>query len=470
MRTTVILCLALILAGCAGSHNSDNEFVYDERDAIPNDIPLPKPGINQHPIVGVKKVLVSVVNWQGETILDTPLTFKDTLSTDPNSLRTYILAASHGKLTLKGQVISHTSGPRPEECKSGGASYPMALSSAEGEKAARAHGLDPKDFDFLINVISCRGGASAQRPGRYMGVYGQGSPHLFKHEFGHNLGYAHGYTYTGCHTASNVVSAPGSCQTIELGDTGDPVSGGGTLYPASNRWYSGWLDNSQAAVVEKRGLYRLAKLGNAGPQVFFINRPGLNPPQVALEYRKPTPFDNFPLSDNRVNGVWIRYTSMGGSLLNTQLDGTPSTAKTDDPTFLSEQAFWDLQASIKVDVCSATENGALIYIDVKNEGLPNLCKIAVLLLPEITNPVSGTPQTSPMIFSGRAIPGADIDINYRLNGQTDWTPLSVPPTGADGKWQAQPLSLTAGNYTLSVRQRIELKSSGYNIRTFNVSP
>ncbi|MHC8310815.1 metallopeptidase domain-containing protein [Pseudomonas sp. GT1P32] len=371
MRKTMIFCLASILAGCASNHIPDNEFVYDERDAIPSDIPLPKPGVNQRPIVGVKKVLVSVVNWEGETILDTPLTLKDTLSTDPNSLRTYILAASHGKLTLEGQVISHTSGPRPEECKSGGPSYPMALSIAEGEKAARAHGLDPKDFDFLINVISCRGMASAYVPGRYMGVYGQGSPHLFKHEFGHNLGYSHGNTYTRCPTDGDTVAAPANCTTIGYGDTGDSVSGGGTLYPASNRWYSGWLDISQAIFIGHTGFYSLNVLGGEGPQLYLISRAAQPFDQLTLEYRKPTRFDDFPPSDNRVNGVWVRYTKIGLSLHNTQLDASPETPATDDPTLLSGKILKDESGGITVKTCTTSLEGATLAIAINGEALPD---------------------------------------------------------------------------------------------------
>lgn len=468
MRKTVMFCIASILAGCVQHDGRLNDFAYDDRDAIPNDIPLPKPGVNQRPVVGVKKVLVSVVNWQGETILDTPLTLKDTLSTDPNSLRTYILAASGGKLTLEGQVISYTSGPRPEECQSGGPSYPMALSIAEGEKAARAHGLDPKNFDYLINVISCRGMASAYVPGRYMGVYGQGSPHLFKHEFGHNLGYSHGYTYSRCPTDGDTVTAPANCTRNGYGDTGDTVSGGATLYPANNRWYSGWLDNKQVAVIERTGLYRLGVLGQEGPQLYLINRPGLAPTQLAFEYRKPTPFDNFPPSDNRVNGVWVRYTNMGTAVLNTQLDATPETASTADPTLLGNRILKDEEAKISVGFCSRSDQGAIFAVAVNGEALPGC--FTPLPPPNIQKPVAGAPAAqNPIVFSGTGSPGAWMVIGYRKSGESKWNVINTV-ADATGVWSSTLAQLPASKYEGRVQQVMGLNPSPYNYVDFEVVP
>lgn len=348
---------------------------------------------------------------------------------------------------------------------------PIALAESEAIKAAAALGIDRKNFDYFVNIIDCGGSASAWAPGNTMGVYGQaGGPHVFNHEFGHNLGYNHGGTYTQCYTASNVVSAPGSCQTIGYGDTGDSVSGGGTLYPANNRWYSGWLDNSQAAVIGKSGLYRLAKLGNAGPQLYLINRTGLSPSQVALEYRKPTSFDNFLPTDNRVNGVWIRYTTMGRSLLNTQLDGTPLTATTADPTFLPGKTFQDVQAGITVTVCTASTDGATVAVAINNQPLPN-CPTTPLPLPGISNPPfsGGGTQTNPVVLAGTGIPGARAGIDYKRSESPDWIRMYAN-VGADGKWQASPLTLSAGKYEVSVFQTLDSKVSLYNLRLFEVRP
>lgn len=382
MRRTILFCTTLILSGCIRFDASPsgqppfNDFAYDDSDAIPNEIPLPKPGINQRPVVGTKKVLVSIIHWQDGDTLDPLLINTHTISNHPDSLRSYVLAASQGKLVLDGQVISYTSGPRPELCSKNIEGSRIALAAQEGRKAAESHGLNTADFDFFINVIDCRGGASAWMPGASMGIYGQSrSPHVYKHEFGHNLGYSHGKTYTRCPGAGDRIDAPTHCTTINLGDTGDSVSGGGTLYPANNRWYSGWLNASQAVVISRSGYYRLGVLGAPGseaPQLYLINRSD-TPSQLALEYRKPTPFDDFPPSDNRVNGVWMRYTSMTGAVRNTQLDATPETASTADPALAANGRYiFDSAAGITVRVCLTTPTYAEVAVGV-NSGLAPSC-------------------------------------------------------------------------------------------------
>ncbi|EJM72388.1 hypothetical protein [Pseudomonas sp. GM55] len=484
------LCTALTLAGCAQldkpltDNSAVGEFVYDERDVIPNDTPLPNEGINQRPVVGTKKVLVSVVHWQGERILNKPLIEKHTLSTDPTSLRSYILAASNGKLALTGQVIEHTSGPRPDLCikkvpadpNQKWPPYPAPLAQEEAAKAAKAQGLDPDSFDYIISVIECGGAASAW--GRNMNVYGQsGGPHVYYHEFGHNLAYDHGSTYTQCPKKDQTVTAPTGCDTISLGDTGDTVSGGGTLYPAFNRWYSGWLDNTQAATIKSSGLYRLGVLGSQGPQLYLISRPddpsepGRTLNYLSLEFRKPTIYDNFPPSDNRVSGVWVRFSTRvyyNSHIINYQLDGTPETATTADPTLLPGKILKDQAAGITVKVCTASALGATIAVSVNGEFLPN-CKPTGILPPSIETPVAAAPATpNPIIFSGKSFPGARVDIYFRKVGE-EWGVKTVD-ADATGFWRAPLPSLPAGSYNGRVIQSIGDNISLGNFRNFEVAP
>lgn len=438
MYLKALLGVPFVMAGCTPyieavpTSKSFDEYVYDEKDAIPNDIPLPDARSPQRPVIGVKKVLVSVIHWQDGDPLNDSMIQLHTVSSDPNSLSSYIRVASGGKLTLDGRMISYTSGPRPITCKKG-SPLPIDLATAEGEKAARASGLDPASFDYLINVIDCGGNASADLPGRIMGVYHQaGDPHVYKHEFGHNLGYAHGSTFTQCPREGHSVSAPTGCTVIEYGDTGDSVSGGRTLYPANNRLYSGWLDNSQAAVIGKTGLYRLGVLGVMGPQLYLIDRPGLNPSQIALEYRKTTPYDIFPPDDNRVNGVWVRYTTMAGSLVNTQLDGTPETTSTADPTLLPGRTLVDPAAVIHV--CSTDLAGATITATFNGEARAS-CTPA-LSKPTVEMPSAGQQTGFRPIVSGTGMPGTTVRIE-KMRGSTFNGVVGSAIVGADGKWSAQ---------------------------------
>ncbi|NUU35554.1 transposase [Pseudomonas sp. C2B4] len=386
--------------------------------------------------------MVTVTHWRDGDTLNFPLIQKHTVSNDPDALPAYIRAASNGKLTLAGKIIEYTSGPRPYECiyrpedpNQEWPPLPIRLADTEGKKAAEAHGINRDKFDYLISVIDCGGSGSAWQPGRFVGVYGQsGIAHIYKHEFGHSLGYGHGATYTQCPTPSGVVSAPGSCQKVDYGDTGDTLSGGGTLYPANFRWFSGWLDSSQATVIEKTGLYRLAKLGSEGPQLYLINRTGLDPTQLALEYRKPTPFDNFPYDDNRVNGVWIRYTTMGQVASNIQVDGTPQTPETTDPTFLPGKTLFDPVAKISVTVCSADMHGATMAVTVNGESRPSCT-------PTLTAPSVSTPRHNQRvgyrpIMTGTGMPGTTVKIERIRDGYLVGV-VGSAIVGADGKWSAQ---------------------------------
>jgi hypothetical protein len=462
MPSKALICIPLILAGCT-PHNGDDppkkpvdEYAHDARDVIPNDVPLPDPRSGQRPVVGVKKMLVSVIHWQDGDILNDSLIETDTVSNNPNSLRSFLLAASNGKLTLDGKIISHTSGPRPDLCKSG-SPYPISLATDEGAKAARAKGLDPDSFDYLINVIDCGGYASAFMPGRIMGVYGQsGGPNVYWHEFGHNLGYDHGFTYTTCRSVGETVHAPGvPCTTVPYGDSGDTVSGPGTLYPANNRWYSGWLDNSEATVIDRTGNYHLNVLGKGAPQLYLINRAGLQPPQLALEYRKPNPLENFPPDDNRVNGVWVRYTTMEGSLLITQLDGTPETASTMDPTLVPGKILKDEIAGITIKVCDTSDIGAYIAVSVNNEAIPSCAPPP----PDVSGPDN---PYNPITYYGKAMSEAEI--------YSSCIPQLALDTTADlkGDWDITTPYLSSGKYTCEVRQRVRGLTSDPRHFTFTV--
>lgn len=448
---------------------AEREKMYDERDALRNDVALPNPSVNQRPVIGNKKMLVTVIHWQDGDSLRKDLNEKFTLSNDPDSLRSYLYAASGGKLDLSGQVVEFTSGPRPELCKKG-SPMPISLADSEAVKAAAALGIDRKNFDYFVNIIDCGGNASAWVPGTTMGVYGQaGGPHVFKHEFGHNLGYRHGSTYTGCKKNGGTVFAPTGCQTISYGDLGDSVSGGGTLYPANNRWYSGWLDDSQAAVIERTGLYRLGVLGGEGPQLYLINRTGLAPAQLALEYRKPTRFDNFPPGDNKVNGVWARYTTMTGSLVNTQLDGTPETATTADPTLLPGKILKDDSAGITVAVCQANSGGATVAIGVNGEAAPS-CARTELTPPVITSPAEGAPITQkPAVLSGTSLPGAIIVGACSTVGGPNLMYFSIV-ADAKGKWSTTLGNLPAGSYNVQAVQMMGESYSPYSDRNFVIAP
>ncbi|QXH63064.1 zinc-dependent metalloprotease [Pseudomonas azerbaijanorientalis] len=369
MKLSAALLLPYLIATTMAYANTPDAM---DDDAILTDIPLPKAGVNQRPVVGEKTVLLVATHWLDSKEVDMRKLYADTASEEPGSYSDYLKQSSMGKLTLKWTTISvRIDKPYPQN-------FSGALSDAE--EAALKQGYDQKSYDYFFVLENSVSGGQAYMPGRALIVRGQykghhrGGHYIWAHEFGHNLGFNHGETYTKCPKDNDTVFAPDQCEiapAIPATDTGDPVSQGRGLYPANYRWYASWLDNSQVAVIERSGLYRLGVLGQSGPQLYLINRTGLTPRQIALEYRQPTHYDNFPPTDNRANGVWVRYTTMGGTVKNLQLDATPETATTSDPTLQPGRTLVDDSAKIKVKVCSTDTSGASIAVSVGGETLPD---------------------------------------------------------------------------------------------------
>lgn len=453
LQRCVLTLTILLMTACAQSRDKaelaqishtenvvGNGLIYNEQDQQLNK-EAPPSGILQRPVVGVRTVLVSVVNWQGENSLDKTAIEKLIFSTELRSLRSYIQAASGGKLLLTGQAISFTSRPRPEECKQHSpSSNPYWLSVAEGEKAAKANGLNPANFDYLINLIDCRGGASAFISGRAMGVYGAtlGS-HVYLHEFGHVLGYAHGFTFVRCSKTGESISAPEGCGQIQYGDTGDTVSGGSALYPAANRWYSGWLEPKQVATINRSGLYRLGVLGKGGPQLYVVDLSTDSRTRTfwAMEYRQPTLYDDFASTDNRITGLWLRYHQWiyySSYMINTQLDATPETAITTDPTLQPGQILVDHSAKLRIKTCSRDPKGLTMVVAVNDEPLPSCTP--VLSPPTFTalapNGVVGHRPT----VGGTGFPGSTVAIHYARDGYL-MNRLGTAIVSADGYWSTQ---------------------------------
>lgn len=444
----LLSCLLGLLSACAQKPSA----IQDD-DAIPTNIPLPLAGVNQQPVVGVKTVLLIAGRWAGDREVNMTALYAGTFAQQPGSVYDYLLKASMGKLILQGTTIQ--------------AQFPMPADSGfngemkDAEAAARAQGYEPNNYDYVwIAHDNGTGGAQGEMPGRRIAVRDSryGGHYIWAHEFGHNLGYSHEAdfgglfdTYVNCPAAGNSVTAPEGCGTKRYGDTGDPVQGSNAvpaLYPANNRWYAGWLDDSQAAVINKTGLYRLGVLGHAGPQLYLIDR-GANksPKQIALEYRQPTPpYDNFSTSDNRVSGVWVRYTTMGERVSNVQLDGTPQTVSTADPTFLPGHELADAAALIYV--CSTDTKGATIAVTLLDNGRPSCTP--VLSRPTVAIPGAGQQTGYKPIVSGTGMPGTTVQIERTRDGYMVGV-VGSAIVGADGKWSAQlDQALAAGAQHLAV--------------------
>jgi hypothetical protein len=413
-------------------------------DAVLTDLALPNPAINQRPITGVKTALLVAAHWPGDRELDMPKLYDSSFSGQPLSLSHYLLKASGGKLVLKGTTISaRFTEPVPPE------GFWGEINAAKA--AARAQGYEPDNYDYFFVVHKNGvGGAQASMPGNHIVLRDQPfrGHYLWAHEFGHNLGFSHENkfgglfdTYINCPGVGVDMDAPSGCATKRYGDTGDPVQGSNgvqALYPAHNRWYAGWLDDTQMAVINQTGLYRLGVLGGVGPQLYLLNRLGsstIQPLQIALEYRQPgPPYDNFAVDDNRVNGVWMRYTTLTTRVDNVQLDATPETLATDDPALQIGRVVNDPAAKLKVRLCSNNTQGATIAVAVDNQPLPTCT-------PELPGVVVAQPAANQKtgyrpFVSGTGLPGA-VAVIEKTREHYMVGVVGSAIVRADGKWSVQ---------------------------------
>lgn len=446
---TLLLMLgaAVIQGGCV---RPPSDYTSLDPGAILSNEPLPKPGVNQRPVTGTKKVLLVVGQWTGQPALNKDALWAQSLSPqEKTSLRNYITDVSGGKLTLDGEMITAAFGTKPAKCDN------LDAVTKPAEDAARAQGLNPDSYDYLFIAASCDGPllSSARTSGRTLGIYRQpANTNTWIHRFGNNLGFLQALTYTTCPELAGRVEAPERCKTIEATDYGDPVSGGtDALYPAIYRWYAGWLDGTQVAQVQHSGFYRLTALGTAGPQTYLIDRSAAGPKQIAVEVRQPgQTWDKFPAGDNRITGVWTRYTNMGTYAQNFQVDGTPQTSSTIDPTLTAEKQLVDKEAGITVKVCTVKEGlGATLSVGVKGE-VPPACN-STLPKPVVTSHSNGDVVDSGPRFSGTSRPGAIIFV-VAYKGLEPVAAGSVV-ANARGEWST-PLgkALSAGPHTVYVTQ------------------
>lgn len=426
----------VIMAGCTTMSApvlalaADWESAYDDRDQIFID----EVASHLPPRTGVAKIIVAAVEWPGEKKLDPALLQKQVFSSDPTSLRSYILAASNGKLELTGEVITHVSDrARPEVCNS--TTYPFTLAVEEGTKAIIANGLDPNNYDYQFNIVDCGGYGSAQVGGKQLSIYGQASgTYIYWHEFAHNLGSNHGNTITQCPQSGETVTAPTGCTLVAYGDTGNPVGGGYYLLDAKARQRAGWLTDNELPLIEETGIYHMGVLGRAGVQGYRMNRPGS---ELVMEYRQPgpTPYDDFSQDDNRAKGVWIKFNNRSSNLITTQIDGTPHTVTTADPTFLPGKVLVDDASKTKVKVCAAGTAGAVVATAIDDQQLPD-CDT-----PFVTAPPPDARTGPTVVFSGNsALANATITV-ISAGNPTDV--LMTTETDALGNWSGRSRELNS---------------------------
>jgi len=403
------------------------------------------------PVTGTKRVLLVVAKWSDGSTTDPDVQWQQVFSSSPSSLRSFVKNSSQHKLLLEPvktangkQMLTPDFGNKPASCG-------MSDMLTRAKASAAAEGITPADYDYLFVAVKCQGGALANVPGQNIVLFGQGSSsHVWLHEFGHNLGTSHPDMYVNCPTNGDRVETPEKCDVKTIKDPGDPVGGGKSPYPAITRAFAGWFDNSTMAEITKSGRYGISSLGEPGPQLYFIKLPQQNN-YMTLEYRKQVS------GQSASGGIWVRYSTIGGIVKSTLVNGSPNDASLNNPQLVQGKTLIDADGII-IKVCSINLNSAVVSVAVNGD--PVIDCAASVETPMIESPEKNIKVTYKPLFSGTAIPGAEINI---VKSHSPGTLLAKTTADSNGSWSVlSSIALPLGKYSVSARQLIGGKHSSWS--------
>lgn len=454
MKIHQVTAAAMLAMVSAAVMSAEEPFYADDIAASAETTirPISSDGIPVIPIEGKRRVILIVGQWSNASNFTGAEIREQVFSSEPRSLRSFVLAASGGRLDLEEfRTITPDFGRKPDGVCTNTDIYGRATAAIEQA------GIKPEEYDQRFVVVNCQGGANANIPGTSAIFFGKGSStHVWLHEFGHNMGVNHPRSLLDCARQTGYVLAPESCtQSLNFSDSGDPVGGGQGLYPAVSRAFAGWLSEQEQGRITRTGLYRLAPLGRDGPQLYSIRRPGTNQ-WITLEFRRPVPPYDFPSEDQRNKGLWVRFTTVTNQIQSLQLNANPEDTSLNSPTLIPGQGLRDEAAHVTVKVCSAGDEGAEFVVAIDGDPLPSCNSIVA---PSITTPAIDSPvQRRPMI-AGTGLPGAHIVV-AQINKPN--TVLAQATVDARGNWRALiDEALPPGAFTFSARHVMKGSTSGW---------
>lgn len=400
------------------------------------------------PVTGKQRVLLVIGKWADGSTTDPDVQWNQVFGANKESLRSWTLASSYGRLQLDPvetangrKMLIADFGPRPAgNCNHGDL-------QARGRDAAVKANLSD-DYDYLFVAAKCQGGAVATVSGRTISLFGQGgSAHVWRHEYGHNLGTHHPDMYINCPLSMAGLKVPEGCAVKPTKDPGDPTGGGATHYPGITRAFAGWLAPSEYGLLTATGLYSLANLGSAGPQLYVFQSPH-DKRFISIEYRK-------DVASPANSGVWVRYSNVRSSVKSILVNANVADTVGNPPQFKAGQTLHDAQAGLRVNVCS-TGSDATLAVALGNDALPACTGVAVAAL---QTPGAGSTATQYPLFSGTGIPGAQVRIAQSHNPGNI---LATTRVDARGKWQVlSEKVLPTGRYSVSTQQVLDGRVSSW---------
>ena len=319
-----------------------------------------------------RKVIVMLVNFSDDT--SEPWTTNEiahALFTASNSVSTFYLENSYGKLAFAGDVVGWFTIPfTATNCAR---NYLNWMEAAN--EAATQSGVSLADYEhriFILNRTSTcpfTGNGSTgpwvwtggQASGWVIGAGAGGNSWLFAHELGHNLGLKHARSID-CRTAQ--IAPYSSCTISELGDRTDVMGWvpSRAHFNAPHKIALNWITTSQVQTVTTNGMYAITPLENHDLKLKALKI--LKPDTIEsyyISYRQPIGFDSL-LNSNLTAGASIHIWDGLSPAQTKMIDTTPGDTNMFNAALSDNTAFSDNVNGIQITQISHNQASCVLNV------------------------------------------------------------------------------------------------------------